>query len=107
MIFVRKMIKFVYFALQTPATMINNTWILIIAALFFSSSTLYAQTVTYPRTKKIEFADTYHGMKVPDPYRWLEDDNSIETKEWVKAENQVTRGYIDAIPFRNKIRERL
>jgi len=87
--------------------MINKTRILIIAALFFSSSTLYAQTVTYPRTKKIEFADTYHGMKVPDPYRWLEDDNSTETKEWVKAENQVTRSYIDAIPFRNKIRERL
>ena len=87
--------------------MIKSTRILIIAALFYSSSTLYAQTVTYPRTKKIEFADTYHGMKVPDPYRWLEDDNSAETKEWVKAENQVTRRYLDAIPFRDKIRDRL
>jgi prolyl oligopeptidase len=85
----------------------NTLPLLILTALLCSSTTLYSQTVTYPKTKKIEFTDTYHGMKVPDPYRWLEDDNSAETKEWVKAENEVTHAYLDAIPFRNKIRERL
>ena len=85
----------------------NTLRILTLTALLCSSSTLYSQTVSYPKTKKIEFADTYHGLKVPDPYRWLEDDNSAETKEWVKAENLVTHAYLDAIPFRNKIRERL
>ena len=85
----------------------NTVHILFLSALLGSSLTLYSQTVNYPQTKKIEFTDTYHGVKVPDPYRWLEDDNSAETKEWVKAENLVTRAYIDAIPFRNKIRERL
>jgi len=87
--------------------MTKTSRIFILAALLCSSSTLYSQTVSYPKTKKIDFTDTYHGMKVPDPYRWLEDDNSAETKEWVKAENNVTHAYLDAIPFRNKIRERL
>jgi prolyl oligopeptidase len=87
--------------------MTKTSRILTLAALLCSSSTLYSQTVSYPKTKKIEFFDTYHGIKVPDPYRWLEDDNSAETKEWVKAENEVTHAYLNAIPFRNKIRERL
>ena len=87
--------------------MTKKSRIILFTALLCSSSTLYSQTVSYPKTKKIEFTDTYHGMKVPDPYRWLEDDNSAETKEWVKAENMVTHAYLDAIPFRNKIRERL
>ena len=87
--------------------MTHTKHIVLITALVSSSLTIYSQTVNYPQTKKIEFADTYHGIKVPDPYRWLEDDNSAETKEWVKAENAVTHAYLDAIPFRNKIRERL
>jgi len=95
------------FCIPKPFAMTNKSHILILTALLCSSSTLYSQTVSYPKTKKIEFTDTYNGMKVPDPYRWLEDDNSAETKEWVKAENEVTHAYLDAIPFRNKIRERL
>ncbi len=80
---------------------------LLIAAVFLSSLSINAQTVNYPVTKKTDVVNDYHGVKVADPYRWLEDDNSTETKEWVKAENKITRQYLDAIPFRNKIRERL
>ena len=80
---------------------------LLIAAALFSSISINAQTVNYPVTKKTDVVTDYHGIKVTDPYRWLEDDNSTETKDWVKAENKVTRQYLDAIPFRNKIRERL
>ncbi|NWJ49772.1 MAG: S9 family peptidase [Bacteroidetes bacterium] len=80
---------------------------LLIAAAFVSSLSINAQTVNYPVTKKTDVVNDYHGVKVADPYRWLEDDNSAETKDWVKAENKVTRQYLDAIPFRNKIRERL
>ncbi|OQX80897.1 MAG: S9 family peptidase [Bacteroidetes bacterium 4484_249] len=61
----------------------------------------------YPETKKVDTVDVYFGTEVPDPYRWLEDDNSEETAEWVKAENEVTFGYLKQIPFREKIKERL
>jgi prolyl oligopeptidase len=67
-----------------------------------------AQSLTYPETRKDgSIIDEYHGTKVADPYRWLEDDNSDETKAWVKSQNEVTFSYLKAIPQRAKIRERL
>lgn len=66
-----------------------------------------AITLKYPETKKIDHTDEYWGEKMADPYRWLEDDNAEETKDWVKAQNLVSIGYLDQIPFRDQIRERL
>jgi prolyl oligopeptidase len=66
-----------------------------------------AQNWNYPNTRKSDQLDDYHGIKVADPYRWLEDDNSAETGAWVKAENEVTFGYLDKIPFRMQVRHRL
>lgn len=63
--------------------------------------------LVYPETKKVDQKDDYFGITVSDPYRWLEDDLSEETAEWVKAQNAVTQDYVSAIPFRNKIKERL
>ena len=63
--------------------------------------------VKYPETRKTDFTDTYFGTKVADPYRWLEGLDSPETKAWVTAQNDVTFGYLNQIPFRDKIRERL
>ena len=63
--------------------------------------------MTYLITKKVDSVDTYFGTKIADPYRWLEDDKSAETGEWVKAENKVTFDYLSKIPFREKIKERL
>ena len=63
--------------------------------------------VTYPVTKKTDSVDTYFGYKIGDPYRWLENDNSEETKEWVKNQNIVTNEYLSQIPFREKLKERL
>ena len=51
--------------------------------------------------------DDYHGIKVADPYRWLEDDNSAETLAWVKAQNQVTHNYLEQIPYRSQLKQRL
>ncbi|WP_438966151.1 prolyl oligopeptidase family serine peptidase [Flavobacterium sp.] len=64
-------------------------------------------TVNYPETKKVDTVDVYFGDSIADPYRWLEDDNSEETKAWVKAQNEVTFGYLDKIPFRKQIKERM
>lgn len=63
--------------------------------------------VQYPATKKSDIVEDYHGTKVADPYRWLEDDNSEETKAWVAAQNKVTEDYLAAIPFRNNVKKRL
>ena len=61
----------------------------------------------YPVAERGEVADNYFGTEVPDPYRWLEDDNSETTAAWVAAENAVTQDYLSQIPFRGAIRERL
>jgi prolyl oligopeptidase len=61
----------------------------------------------YPVTQKVDTVDVYHGVEVADPYRWLEDDNSEETKAWVVEQNKVTDAYLAEIPFRQKIKDRL
>lgn len=61
----------------------------------------------YPITKKTDHIDDYHGTKITDPYRWLEADTTQEVAEWVAAQNEVTFNYLDQIPFRDKIKERL
>lgn len=61
----------------------------------------------YPETPVREVVEDYHGTKVSDPYRWLEDDRSEETKAWVASQNEVTSKYLQALPQREVIRERL
>ena len=61
----------------------------------------------YPETAKVDTTDTYFGNPVPDPFRWLEDDRSEATGDWVKSQNAVTFGYLDQIPFRNALKQRL
>ncbi len=63
--------------------------------------------LTYPKTKKVDSVDTYFGQEVKDPYRWLEDDRSAETEEWVKQQNEVTFNYLDQIPYRDSLKNRL
>jgi prolyl oligopeptidase len=63
--------------------------------------------VQYPETRKDDQVDDYHGTTVADLYRWLEDDNSAETLAWVSAQNQVTLSYLDQIPYRSQLKQRL
>ncbi len=63
--------------------------------------------INYPITKKVDTVDVYHGIKVADPYRWLEDDRSAETNLWVDKQNEITNFYLDQIPFRDKIKAKL
>ncbi len=81
-------------------------------ALFLSTALpLAAQDnsapLVYPKAKTVDQVDDYHGTKVSDPYRWLEDTDSADTKAWVEAENKVTFSYLDKIPYRGAIRDRL
>ncbi len=66
-----------------------------------------AQQLDYPKTRKVDHVDAYHGVQIADPYRWLEDDNSAETAKWVEEQNKVTFAYLERIPYRAKIKERL
>lgn len=66
-----------------------------------------APSITYPITKKVNIEDSFFGTTVKDPYRWLEDDRSTETEDWVKEQNKVTFSYLDKIPFKSKLKNRL
>ena len=81
----------------------------ILSTMIISSSLLsFGQSaIKYPATKKIDKVDVYFGNSIPDPFRWLEDDRSAETAEWVKEQNKVTFDYLGAIPFRNTIKARM
>ncbi len=75
--------------------------------LIMSIPIAFGQNLEYPKTRKIDHVDNYHGTPIADPYRWLEDDNSAETAAWVEAENKVTFGYLERIPYRAQVKARL
>nr|WP_315171604.1 prolyl oligopeptidase family serine peptidase [uncultured Flavobacterium sp.] len=81
----------------------------ILSTMIISSSLLsFGQSaIKYPATKKTDKVDVYFGNSIPDPFRWLEDDRSAETAEWVKEQNKVTFDYLASIPFRNTIKARM
>ena len=82
-----------------------NKQILILMTTF---SVLSAQAqIKYPQTPRDNTVDEYFGVKVADPYRWLENDTSATTAQWVEAENEVTNAYLAKIPFRGKLLKRL
>lgn len=74
--------------------------------LLLITGTASAQ-LTYPSTKKVDVSDNYFGTTIADPYRWLEDDNSEETKNWVQQQNAVTSTYLSGVPYRDKVKSRL
>jgi prolyl oligopeptidase len=82
---------------------------LCLAGLALAVAAAQEPTLKYPTTKRVDHVDDYHGTKVPDPYRWLEEDvrNSKEVADWVAAENEVTFGYLKSIPARETIKQRI
>jgi len=85
----------------------KSIWLLI-TILIFSCYQSHTKAIQYPDTRRDKsVSDNYFGTDVGDPYRWLEDDNSDETAEWVKAQNKLTFAYLENIPQRNAIKERL
>ena len=88
---------------------INNMKKTVLFSMAIMATTmLQAQSsLQYPKAAKDGTVDDYFGVKVSDPYRWLENDTSVQTAAWVKAENQVTNAYLQKIPFRGKLLKRL
>ena len=81
--------------------------LLLVAGCHTPDGSSPSMKLTYPTTAKLDQTDDYHGTKISDPYRWLEDDNSAETKAWVEAQNKVTFGYLEKIPQRAAIKQRI
>ena len=82
---------------------------ILVILLLIIPGLLFAQLsqLNYPTTRKVDTVTNYHGTQVADPYRWLEDDHSEETKNWVTEQNKVTFGYLDQIPYRAQWFKRL
>ena len=79
----------------------------LLTGMFTSAAPAGAQTLQYPAARKSDVVDDYHGTRVPDPYRWLEDPDSPESRAWIEAQNRLTAAYLAEIPARRAIRERL
>ena len=84
----------------------NNKPLLIMGAILATACSS-GDKITYPDTERTAVCDTLWGVPVADPYRWLENDTSEATARWVEAQNEVTHKYLDAIPFRDQLRDRL
>ncbi len=88
----------------------NQFILLVLISLILTTACMQEKqhtNIKYPVAKKVDSVDVYFGHEVADPYRWLEDDNSAETAEWVAAENTITQDYLATIPFREDLRKRL
>lgn len=87
----------------------SNIFLITLITFYLMSCSIENEraNIKYPTTKKVDSVDVYFGQEVPDPYQWLEDDNSDETAEWVAAQNKITNEYLARIPFRDELNARL
>ena len=94
-------------ACQSTKNNSTNTQVTTEPATAEIAATTKKEGFVYPETEKITHVDNYHGTEIPDPYRWLENDTTQKVANWVQAQNKLTFGYLNQIPFREKIKERL
>jgi len=89
------------------ARLLAAAGLIILMQPFASADSADRKRFEYPEAAKVDHVDDYHGTKVADPYRWLEDPDSPQTKAWVDAENKLTFGFLEGIPVRGRLRDRL
>jgi len=103
---------FIYFCYSCISNkqIMKKLILLFLMTLFIAnikSNSQNQMTINYPETKKVDTITSYFGTEIKDPYRWLEDDMSDETGSWVAAQNKVTFGYLEQIPYRSELKQRL
>jgi prolyl oligopeptidase len=96
-----------HFARPGILMLLFATALIVCAMTLLAADDAPTPTLTYPHAKAGDQVDEYHGAKVADPYRWLEDTDSAETREWIEAENTLTFSYLENIPYRQAIHDRL
>src|SRR5688500_20195667 len=85
-------------------------WLIATVAVFALVGLLRGDTparLTYPAVRTVDVVEDYHGTKVPDPYRWLEDPDTPESRAWIEAQNKLTFGYLEKLPQRARMKQRL
>ena len=87
--------------------MFKKTTILLLLSAFMATGVPAQSKFDYPKPRRAEQVDDYHGVKVSDPYRWMEQTESEETQAWIAAQNKITDAYLATIPEREQIRKRL
>ncbi|MFN0279962.1 MAG: prolyl oligopeptidase family serine peptidase [Pyrinomonadaceae bacterium] len=87
--------------------MFKKSFVLVVLFVFLAGSVPAQSSFDYPKPRRADQVDDFHGTKVTDPYRWMEDTESAETKSWIDAENALTNSYLGAIPQREAIKTRL
>ncbi len=87
--------------------MFKRTVAFLVVCAFLASTAAAQVRLDYPKPRRADQVDNYHGVKVADPYRWMEQTDSKETRAWIDAENTITNNYISAIPQREAIKKRL
>src|SRR6185295_11050379 len=87
----------------------QRTWrpALLIAIAYGASLLAQSSSMTYPHPRQGDVVDDYFGTKVADPFRWMEDLNAPEVKQWIEAENAITFKYLDSLPIRNALKTRI
>ncbi len=87
--------------------MFRKSLLSLVFVSFITASIPAQNGAGYPKARRVDQVDDYHGVKVSDPYRWMEDTESAEMREWIGAENKITFDYLGKIPEREKIKARL
>src|SRR5215210_2977351 len=87
--------------------MFKRSFAFLLVTAFLAANVPAQAKFEYPKPRRAEQVDDFHGTKVADPYRWMELTESAETKAWIDAENKLTNSYLATIPEREKIRNRL
>ena len=81
--------------------------ITIIALIALLNISVMAQKIEYPKAQKVDQTDDYHGTKIADPYRWLENPDAPQSRAWIEAQNKLTNAFLNQIPERQQIKDRL
>ena len=87
--------------------MLRKSVAFLLFAAFLAANVPAQGGFNYPKPRRSDQVDDFHGVKVADPYRWMEDTESAETRDWIAAENKITDAYLQAIPQRAALKARL
>jgi len=92
---------------SSTARTLSASVALLVGILLWAATPAQGQSFDYPETQTVDSVEVYHGTRVPDPYQWMEDFDSESVQQWVETQNELTFGYLEQIPERERLQNRL